>query len=283
MRSVRAGAVRAALGVVALLCALGCSTTAADPSAPGATTASPHDVRPLPRGGGVDYQLGGPSAVPAGVEVVVRDRTDPPAGAYPVCYVNAFQAQPDATDWWITQHPGLVLRHPGGTPVVDAEWDEVLLDLRPHARAELLSVLTPWVQGCAAAGFSAVELDNLDSWTRSDGMLTADDALALATDLAAVAHGAGLAVGQKNAVELTDRLARTVTDFAVVEECGRYDECGPFVEAYDGRVVLVEYDDAGLAAACATWADLRPVLRDLDLVAAGESGYVRRECPAATR
>ncbi|WP_286175639.1 endo alpha-1,4 polygalactosaminidase [Arthrobacter sp. NEB 688] len=271
--------------MASVLCALGCAPAAQDADPVEATRASPAHpaVRPLPRGAGVDYQLGGTSAVPPGVAVVVRDRTDQPAGAYPVCYVNAFQAQPDATDWWLEEHPGLVLRHPGGTPVVDDAWDETLLDIRPHARRELLAVLEPWLESCAAAGFAAVELDNLDSWTRSDGLLTADDAVSFVTALADVAHQAGLAVGQKNAVELTDRLAGTVTDFAVVEECGRYAECGPFVEAYDGRVVLVEYGEAGLTAACTTWADLRPVRRDLDLVPAGEPGYVRRECPAPTR
>ena len=50
----------------------------------------------------------------------------------------------------------------------------------------------------------AVELDNLDSWTR----------------------GRGLGY-----------------DFAVAEECGRWRECGAYVEDYGRHVLVVEYGD----------------------------------------
>lgn len=44
-----------------------------------------------------DYQLGGAYTPPTGVRTVVRDRTAAPApGLYNICYVNAYQAQPDA-------------------------------------------------------------------------------------------------------------------------------------------------------------------------------------------
>lgn len=268
----RVGAtVLAVLGVAA-----GC--TSPGPAARPSTAAPSPTVRPLPVGAGVDYQLGGASPVPARVGVVARDRTDPPAGDYAVCYVNGFQTQPDANDTWLREHPDLVLHDAAGEPVVDEDWGELLLDTRPAARDGLVAVLTPWVQGCADAGYDGVELDNLDSWTRSDGLLSADDAVATLAAVADVAHAAGLAVGQKNAVELAPRLAGSVADFAVVEECGRYDECAGYADAYDDRVLVIEYTTAGLAAACRGWARVRPVLRDLDLVPAGAEGYVRREC-----
>ncbi len=272
--------------LVVLLAGTACTTTApahrptasSPTSSTTPTSSTAQRVRPLPVGAGVDYQLGGASPVPAGVGVVVRDRTDPPAGDYAVCYVNGFQTQPDAHDAWLRDHPDLVLRDAAGQPVADEDWGELLLDTRRAVRERLVAVLTPWLTGCAEDGYDAVELDNLDSWTRSDGLLTDDDAVATLAALADVAHRAGLAVGQKNAVELVPRLAGTVADFAVVEECGRYDECAGYADAYDDRVLVIEYTAGGLAAACRGWARVRPVLRDLDLVPAGRTGHLRREC-----
>ena len=280
-----AGAVGAVVGLLLSGCSPSSSAVADDASGvptPAATTADPTPttapVRPLPVGAGVDYQLGGASPVPAGVGVVVRERTDPPAGDYAVCYVNGFQTQPDATRDWLREHPDLVLRDAAGDPVVDAEWGELLLDVRDGTRAAVVAVVGEWVRGCARDGYDAVEVDNLDSWTRSEGLLTPEDAVATLTALAAVAHEAGLAVGQKNATELLPRLAGSVADFAVVEECGDWRECGLVADAYDGHALLVEYTEDGFAAACAGWAELRPVLRDVDLVPVGEDGYLRREC-----
>jgi hypothetical protein len=58
----------------------------------------------LPTGNGkFDYQLGGAYTPPSGTVTVVRDRTDPiAADLYNICYINAFQTQPDQedTDWW---------------------------------------------------------------------------------------------------------------------------------------------------------------------------------------
>ncbi|WP_239100149.1 endo alpha-1,4 polygalactosaminidase [Phycicoccus sp. CSK15P-2] len=243
-----------------------------------ASSDGPTQVTLPPVGAGLDYQLGGASPVPDDVGVVVRDRTAPPAGDYAVCYVNGFQTQPDENDDWLRDHPELVLRDDDGEPVEDGDWGELLLDVRDDTRDGVLGIVGPWVRGCAEDGYDAVEIDNLDSWTRSDGLLTEDDAVETLTALARVAHGAGLAIGQKNAAEIISRLAGNVTDFAVVEECGEWDECGEFADAYDDHVLLVEYSEDGFDAACDGWAELRPVLRDRDLVPAGRPGYVRRDC-----
>ncbi|GGL25262.1 hypothetical protein GCM10012283_04310 [Phycicoccus endophyticus] len=266
-----------------LVALAGCASPPADRPGSAVAEAAP-TVRPLPVGAGVDYQLGGPSPVPPGVGVVVRDQSaPPPEGVYAVCYVNAFQTQPEANGTWLEQHPELVLRDAAGEPLVDEDWGELLLDVRAPTRAAVVDLVAPWVTGCADHGYDAVELDNLDSYTRSEGALTREDAAETFAALAEVAHRAGLAVGQKNATGLTARLARGDADFAVLEQCGEYEECGDAAEAYAGRVLLVEYTADGLAAACAGWPRLRPVLRDLDLVPSGEPGYLRRECPGAGR
>ncbi|CAM5586513.1 endo alpha-1,4 polygalactosaminidase [Streptomyces chartreusis] len=199
---------------------------------------------------------------------------------YSTCYVNAFQAQPDAGDWWEEHAPDLVLRDDDGTPVVDRDWGEILLDTStPAKREQLAGIVGKWIDGCADAGYQAVEADNLDSDERSDGLLTADDNVAFGKLLAARAHAAGLALGQKNAASLARQGREAGFDFAVAEECGQYDECGEYADAYDDRVFVIEYRADGLAAACSEWGDrLSVVLRDLDVVPQGEAGYRRRTC-----
>ncbi|GHH03434.1 endo alpha-1,4 polygalactosaminidase [Streptomyces lanatus] len=238
-------------------------------------------VVPPESGAAFDYQIGGAYPPPAGVRVVSRDRTAKPApGVYSICYVNAFQAQPDSEGWWRAHHPDLLLQDDDGGLVVDQDWDEALLDISTAAKRERLAgIVGKWIDGCAASGFQAVEADNLDSNERSDGQLTAADNVAFGKLLAARAHAAGLAIGQKNAAGLARQGHALGFDFAVAEECGQYDECGAYADAYDDRVLVIEYRPDGLTAACAEWGDrLSVVLRDLDVVPEGETGYLRRTC-----
>src|SRR5690606_14032176 len=94
------------------------------------TTSNPAEVTLPPVGEIADYQLGGAYPPRGDVEIVVRDRTDHPvAGIYSVCYVNAFQTQPDAAEWWFERHPNLLLTSDDG-PVEDPDWpDEYLFDV----------------------------------------------------------------------------------------------------------------------------------------------------------
>ena len=231
------------------------------------------DVEPLPSGTDVDYQLGAARQVPARVGIVVRDRTaSPTPGRYNVCYVNGFQAQPDATRFW-RRHRWLVLQQ-GGRPVVDKAWGEWLLDLRtaPKRRA-LARIVGRWTAGCAADGFVAVEYDNLDSFTRSHGLLKRWHAVAFARLLAGRAHAEGLAAGQKNLAGFDG--TRVGFDFAVAESCAQYDECGEYVDDYGDQVLMVEYRARDFRRACAAYGDRVPVvLRDRALSRAG----VRRWC-----
>ena len=255
-----------------LLLLAGAAVPGVAPAAVAAPTEAP-TVSPLPVGADVDYQLGGAAPVPASVGTVVRDRAATPVpGRYNVCYVNGFQTQASERRSW-RAHPRLVLRR-HGRPVTDAAWGEWLLDLRTPARRHALArIVGRWTRGCATRGFDAVELDNLDSWTRSRGLLTQAQALAYARLLVRDAHAAGLAVGQKNAPELDGR--RLGYDFAVAEECGRYHECAAYTAHYGRRVLAIEYRAADFATTCRdVGAALPVVLRDRDLTPGG----IRRWC-----
>jgi hypothetical protein len=231
---------------------------------------------------GFDYQLGGGYTPPAGVRTVVRDRTErPAAGYYNVCYVNGFQTQPGELRWWRRHHPGLLLRK-GGRLVEDEAWGEVLLDTSAaRKRARLARIVGRWIEKCAADGYQAVEPDNLDSFSRSKGRLTARDNLALAGLLIKRAHRAGLAIGQKNSPQLSTRGKRRGFDFAVAEECAVWSECGAYTRVYGEHVLEIEYTDNGRptwAAACRAAGARHVILRDRDLRPAGTKGYVFRSC-----
>ena len=235
---------------------------------------------PPPRGVRWDYQIGEPYEPHPDTAVVSRDRqAEPAAGLYSICYVNAFQTQPHELPWWEANHPDLLLRDGRGELVVDEAWDEVLLDISATSnRAALAEVVGRWIDGCAASGFEAVEPDNLDSYARSDGLLGPEDAVALATMLADRAHAAGLAIAQKNDTDLAARAADIGFDFAVVEECGRWDECDAYAAAYGPLVFVVEYRDRDFDAACAGWPELPVVRRDIDVTAPGSPTYRYAAC-----
>jgi hypothetical protein len=234
-------------------------------------------------GADFDYQLGGASEPATGVEVVARDSTaDPVPGVYNICYVNGFQTQPGDGERWLAAHPDLVLRNPDGTPFIDPGWpDEYLLDTSTDGkRARIVAVVSEVIAGCSVDGFDAVEIDNLDSWTRSDGALSFDGSVELASAYARVAHQTGLAIAQKNgagdSAELRDRVG---FDFAVAEDCAHFDECADYIDAYDGLVFDIEYTAESWDAVCRD--PDRPasmILRDRDLGTPADAGYLRQTC-----
>lgn len=242
-----------------------------------------------PPGGRFDYQLGGAYPPAPGVAIVARDVTAEPApDRYNVCYVNAFQTQPGSLDSWTAEHPELLLRDDDGGLVVDPDWpDEVLLDTSTAAnRSALAEIVGRHLDRCARAGFDAVEPDNLDSWTRSGGLLDDGDNLAFAALLADAAHDLGLAIAQKNGGE-TGAAGRDTAhfDFAIVEECQVFAECDGYTEVYGAAVIEIEYTDNGraaFAAACAARGTrISVLLRDRDVVPAEADGYVSEWCSPA--
>jgi hypothetical protein len=228
-----------------------------------------------------DYQIGKPYTPPNGVTVVSRDRTAPPlAGAYTFCYVNAYQTQPDEVKWWKNNHPELLLKKADGKYVVDSYWGEILFDVSTPAKREALAtIVNGWITGCATDGFQAVEPDNLDSWTRSGGLLTRDDNFAYAALLIAHAHSEGLAIAQKNAAGQTTRGKNLGFDFAVAEECGRYHECNAYTSAYGDQVYVIEYRDQDFQYSCSHWGNqLSIIRRDRNVTGPGSAKYVYGAC-----
>ncbi|MDQ0649482.1 hypothetical protein QFZ53_003678 [Microbacterium natoriense] len=248
----------------------------------GGCAADAADVALPPAGAEPDYQLGGAYPPAGAVGVVARDRSELPAdGVYSICYVNGFQTQPGELASW----PDDLLLQRDGETVFDPDWpDEALLDTStPDRRERVAAMIEPWIAGCAAAGFDGVEFDNLDSYTRSDGALTLDDNLTLATRLVELSHDAGLAAGQKNAAEDAATLRdRAGFDFAVTEECAAYSECEAYTEVYGDHVIDIEYVDElprPFAEMCAD-PESPPsmVLRDRELRTPGDAGYAFETC-----
>ena len=95
-----------AAGAVGAVVALGAGVTLSDVfAATPAAKAAPKVTLPTANAT-FDYQIGGPYTPAKGVTAVSRDRSAKPAtGLYNICYVNAFQAQPDALSWWQKNNP----------------------------------------------------------------------------------------------------------------------------------------------------------------------------------
>jgi hypothetical protein len=240
-----------------------------------------------------DYQIGGDYPPPPGVTVVSRDWFLGSAlrDAYSICYVNAFQTQdddpgvdrPDERSNWPRN---LVLTHLGEDP----NWGgEYLIDISTAARRKQASAwMRPMVQRCAKKGFEAVEFDNLDSWTRFDDTplegkvpFGRPEAIAYAELLADLAHANGLAAGQKNTVELPQAVARGRIgfDFAIAEECGRWDECQGYRDVYGDHIIVIEYRPQDFAKTCKQFGSrLSVVLRDVLVTRPGSKTYRYRAC-----
>lgn len=233
-----------------------------------------------PANAGLDYQLGGAYPPPAGVEIVSRDRTEAPAaGLYNICYVNGFQIQPGEEATWMVDHPELILRDTNGDPVIDPDWGEMLIDVgTPAKRTAVAAIVGEWIAGCRASGYQAVEIDNLDSYSRSQGLLTMNDAVATVALFADAAHAHDLAIAQKNSSELVPRRGEMHTDFVVAEECNRYHECDVYTGSYGDAVFVIEYRQVDFTAGCADWPNLSVILRDRDLVTPSSAAYVYDGC-----
>ncbi len=127
--------------------------------------------------------------------------------------------------------------------------DERWLDIR---RIDLLApILRDRFDLCRRKGFDAVEPDNIAGYENKTGFpLTAADQLRFNRWVAREVHRRGMSVALKNDPTQVKQLVGRF-DFAVVEECFAFDECGmfsPFVTA--GKAVFVAEYEEPLAAIC---------------------------------
>ena len=100
------------------------------------------------------------------------------------------------------------------------------------------------VKMCARKGFDGLEPDNINGFENPTGFpLTGADQIRFNRWIAGVAHNNGLSVALKNDGPQVKKLVGNF-DYAVVEQCFQYDECGqytPFIRA--GKPVFsVEYE-----------------------------------------
>lgn len=287
----------AGLVIVLALAAAGPAGAAGAPGAPGApgaaegaATTGPQPPVPNAR---FDYQLGGGYPPPTGVRVVSRDwfSGSSPAHLYAICYVNAFQTQPDEAgverpDERSSWPADLVLDELGEDPGWPGEY---LIDISSDAkRAQAADWVAPMVRACRRKGFEAVEFDNLDSWTRFDGTPSEGqvpfgrrDAVAYARLLVSLAHANGLAAAQKNTAGLSRRVSRVRIgfDFVVAEECGRWHECRAYREVFGRHVLAIEYRWRDFTRTCRLHgAAISVVLRDVQLSRPGSDSYRYRSC-----
>lgn len=244
-------------------------------------------VSPPPVNGKFDYQIGGAYTPASDVAIVSRDNSESPAsGLYNICYINVFQTQNGTLSWWQSNHPDLLLKYTNGTLFEDPGWKgEYFLDTTTDAkRQEIAAVHEATIDTCAGKGFNAIEPDNLDTFTRSNNLLTEADNLALAKILADYAHSKNLAFAQKNTgSDLGNSGKSTVGfDFAIAEECQKWGECDAYTNVYGDNVIEIEYSDNGksiFTAACsARGAEISIIYRDRGVVPAGDQNYVYDAC-----
>jgi hypothetical protein len=120
--------------------------------------------------------------------------------------------------------------------------EERWLDIR-HFR-EFAPIMEKRIAMCAHKGFDGVEPDNIAGWENKTGFpLTRADQRRYNVWIARQVHKRGMAVALKNDPRQAKELLGHF-DFAVVEECFQYEECGsfePFVKA--GKAVFeAEYE-----------------------------------------
>jgi len=210
----------------------------------------------VPAGVTWDWQLQAPLDLSVAVDILALDPDEVSAadiaalssrGVTTVCYVSVGTWE----DWRADagNFPQVLLgRAYDGWP------GERFLDIRAP---ELLPLMRARVQHCAEMGFDAVEPDNIDLHINDTGFgIVAADVLTYFTALSDMAHDLGLRIAQKNAGDLTERLA-PLADFAMAENCLTDGWCADLsVYPNTGRAILAAEYAQPSAAVCAVAAEL---------------------------
>ena len=156
-------------------------------------------------------------------------------------------------------------------------------DRRQHAgeaQRELAAIVGGWIDGCAAAGFDAVEIDNLDTLLALGrpahrGRRGRDDGAVRRRR----ARRRACAIAQKNSAELVPRNApRWAPTSWSPRSATATASATPTRAAYGDHVLVIEYRRRDFTPGCTAYPDLSIVLRDLDLVTPADKGYVYGSC-----
>jgi hypothetical protein len=189
------------------------------------------------------------------------------AGKTVICYFSAGSYEDWRSD--AAQFPAASLGRN-----MDGWAGEKWIDVR---NSGLRTVMAARIALAKSKGCHGVEPDNVDGYSNSTGFpLTAQDQISYNSFLADTAHAQGLIIALKNSTDLVGALVDKF-DFAVVEECFRYNECqaySPFINK--GKAVLnAEYNNYS-GAICNEAARLKfsTVFFNLDL-----DGRVYNPCP----
>jgi hypothetical protein len=251
MSGSRPGAIAAAMVICALAAGLGESVSAAGgsadgPSFPGCGSHGPRWL-PQPTTKPWQWQLQGriDTTVPACVYNVDGFETSKKTVALlhrkqvrVVCYLDVGSWESYRPDR--DRFPRSVIgRRYEGFP------DERWLDIAHFQRFE--RPLERRFAMCARKGFDAVEPDNLQGWERENHTgfrITRADQLRFNRWVARQVHARGLSVALKNDGRQADELVNAF-DFAIVEQCFQYRECGlyrTFID-HDKAVFETEYEE----------------------------------------
>eukprot|EP01097_Dermamoeba_algensis_P004207 TRINITY_DN2784_c0_g1_i2.p1 TRINITY_DN2784_c0_g1~~TRINITY_DN2784_c0_g1_i2.p1 ORF type:complete len:456 (-),score=141.10 TRINITY_DN2784_c0_g1_i2:110-1477(-) len=191
-----------------------------------------------------DYQLGG--ANPSrNVQAYFLDTEDESitllqslqaAGRKVSCYFSAGSVESWRSDASLFPSSIIGRNYPGwpGEKFIDIRALDIL---EPIFRARLVKA--------KAKNCDGVEWDNIDTWQMTTGFpLTTADGLKFAKFLANLTRSYDIAVGYKNNADLVSS-AVSDFDYAIVEECGKYDECQTYLPFYNqGKAIFaVEYAD----------------------------------------
>jgi hypothetical protein len=223
-----------------------CSALLVLASAAGAVGGFPHKGHwhPKPQTAAWQWQLQGKFKLTAGASVYDIDGFESTVGDVrsihrhrhkAICYLDVGsweEYRPDAGEF-----PKSVLgKRYEGYP------EERWLDIAHFHK--FAGIMEKRIEMCAHKRFDAVEPDNIAGWENNTGFpLTRGDQLRYNRWIANQVHKRGMAVALKNDPKQAKQLVGSF-DFAIVEECFQYEECGyykPFIEA--GKAVFeAEYE-----------------------------------------
>lgn len=227
----------ASLLLAALLLIVGCSSD-------GTTKAGASIWKPKPTTKAWQFQIQGKVDTSVDARVFEVDGFDVPKrtitklrsqGKKTICYIDVGSWENYRADK--AEFPKSVLgKKYDGYP------DERWLDIRRYRL--FAKPIKARIRMCADKGFDGLEPDNINGFENRTGFpLKARHQLRFNRWIARQAHKAGLAVALKNDGTQAKKLVRNF-DFAVVEQCFQYNECGqyrPFVRR--GKAVFsVEYE-----------------------------------------